>query len=339
MRRFWFFTIIGFLWTAAQGVAAAQPASMPARRKPSIKNTLLNTVQALRAANRSRVKSGYGVAIEKTVSTQVGDVRNPPRRVAFWFSGNECLWKTYNLGMPHKLKLSILVKDGIRVRYFVGRRTLKTHAVGPFTPMVDVRSVERPDRVISLRPHIWTYRYITMISNMWSDNLFFTVWARKKYAAVTKTGPRIKVAINYPPQPKYGFLGGDDRVVFDVTMGGMESRYSEITHDRAIMEKYTNVTRWRHAADFYLPTDRVLEWHGWLHGKYVGSKRTSIRFLKFVVAPVKKSVFRVTNLGIRKGTIVFDNVHRERYYYSPAAAAWMLGREKPSISNHTPGGN
>ena len=72
---------------------------------PAVKDELLNALQALRQAVRSKVVSGYGVAVEKTTDTQwYGhgmSVHYQPQVVKFWFSGNTSLAKEYSLGQVH----------------------------------------------------------------------------------------------------------------------------------------------------------------------------------------------------------------------------------------------
>ena len=363
MRRFWSFTIIGFLWTAAQGVAAAQPASMPARRKPSIKNTLLNTVQALRAATRSRVKSGYGVAVERTTNIfygSHGDVgpKYAPQRVKFWFSGNECLWKAYSLGKPQKLRSSTLIRNGLVIRYFRGHGHVRRHSFGQFSPNVNIDSA-KVDRTLSLpqgRPMIWTYRHITAISPIGEDrhdwkyfalarNMYVPFpHAPKPVTTVKKSGSLITVEFSWPTDPST--FRNTRTTVFDISAGGMVVRWKALAdslcgpHLRNRDRGFDAIkTTWRRAGNYYFPETQTRETHWWFDGKNNRFARTRIRFLKFVVAPVKNSVFRVTNMNILEGATVFDNVHRSQYWYSPANAARMLGQEKPATTKPPSGGN
>ena len=343
------------------------PASMPARGKSSMKNTLLNALQALRAANRSRVKSGYGVAKVKTtfISNPFHENRPLPRRVEFWFSNNRCFWKAYSRSTPHRLLGSTLIRNGLVIRFYRGRGPARYYnsgkfSFGQFSPSVGIEPVDTYQSWTTTngdgRPLFWTYSHLTEIGpHPWErpERAFFlSDWPpqplglTKPFSTVRKSGHLIKVKVISPPNPKVGWFGQKDTALFDILDGGMVKMWrfslSELTgrnKDRSVRQNMMIKTTWRRAGNYYFPKTRTMEIHTWFNGKCTEFARTRIRFVKFVAVPVNKDVFTVKNMHILKGTLVFDNVHRDRYYYSPATAAWMLGREKPSISNHTPGGN
>ena len=346
----------------ACGVAAALPASLPARGKSSMKNTLLNAVRTLRAVTRSQVKSGYGVAEETTNNIRYGGGNAPlqyaPLYVKFWFSGNECLWKAYSLGKPQKLRSTTLIRNGLVIRYFPGHGHVRRHSFGQFSPNVNIDSA-KVDRMSSLtvgRLIFWTYRHITAISPIGEDRHDWKYFpqahsmyvpfphAPKPVITVKKSGSLITVEFSWPTDPST--FRNTRTTVFDISAGGMVVRWKawsdgldgpQLHHRSRGFDAIR--TTWRRAGNCYLPETQTRETHWWLDGKNNRFARTRIRFLKFVVAPVKNSVFRVTNMNILEGATVFDNVHRSQYFYSPAVAARMLGQEKPATTKPASGGH
>lgn len=308
----------------------------------AVKDELLNAVQALRQAVRSKVTSGYGVALEKTTDTQwYGhgmSVHYQPQTVKFWFSGNAGLAKQYSLGHPPVLFQSTRRKDGVRIHFRRYSRGLKLAA-----PQVTVRSGVLMRWTNNLRPHVWTYRVITEISSfMVPDSRFFRIAKRQSAATVKKRGSRIIITFRYPPKPP-NFFGEKCVIVFDLAEGGMVTSFYHMTdeldanHTRMI-EVDTIKTKWRNSNGCWLPLTRTLESHYWVNGKNRGFTRTDIKFVKFVLGPLRNGTLSVTNLEIPYGTFVDDTVHKELYHFTKATAARMLTTARHTSSEQSEAG-
>ena len=320
------------LYLLVGGVIALSTVAL-AWGKPAAKDTLLNAVQALRQAIRSKVESGYGIAEERTTDTQVyargTRVKYQPARVKFWFSGNECLTKQYSLVRPPVLFQSALRKNGVLIHF-------RRYSMGLIlaAPQVTVHSGVLPRMTNDLRPIVWTYQRITEISSvMEPDSRFFLVMARKPAATVKKDGTRIIVTFKYPPDPP-NFFGDKCVIVFDLAAGGMVTSFHHMDDEldanhKRVIEVDTIKTKWGNSKGYWLPLTRTLESHYWENGKDSGFTRTDIRFVKFVVGHVRPGVLSVKKLGIPKGTFVDDTVHRELYHFTSATAARMFGAAAP----------
>lgn len=312
--------------TTASGAAAA-------------KGALLSELQTLRAAARLRVGAGYGIADETLNGVRLRGLAKQPahRRVEFWFSRNRCVWRTCRVGRTQTLLDSTLITGGIRVHYQLGSGIVQPHVFGPSTPIVTVASWSGRRNSFDFSPLLWTYRGMTEISGVLnSDRKAFVDWARNPAVAVTKKGPLVTVAFSSPPQEKVV-------VVFDTMAGGMVTRYcqmdSEVGPDRRESKLViTTRAKWRRVGTYWLPVAQTTGIRTWNNGKASGLARTSIRFLKFVAAPVKEGLFKVPTLEIPPGTPVIDLLHHDQYRYLPADAALMLFREKPAVDGATSGG-
>jgi hypothetical protein len=304
---------------------------------PVVKDELLNALQTLRQAVRSKVASGYGVAVEKTTDTQRYahgmSIHYQPQIVKFWFLGNTSLAKEYSSGHPPMLLQAALRKDGVLVhfrRYSMGLKLV--------VPQVTVQSGVLPHMENDLRPVVWTYRRITEISSvMQPDAQFFPIAERQSAASVKETGRRIIVTFSYPPNLP-SFFGEKVVIVFDMVQGGMVTSYYHMTDEldaakHRVKENDAIATRWRKEGGCWLPASRTLESHYWNSGKYRGFTRTKIKFLKFVPEPLPGGILTVKNLQIPEGTFVDDTVHKELYHFTKATAARMLAARK-----HTPSG-
>ncbi|MCL5946196.1 MAG: hypothetical protein M1472_05005 [Planctomycetes bacterium] len=311
-------------------------------RTPTAKGELLNAVQALRQAVRFKVTSGYGVALEKTTDTQwYGhgmSVHYQPQAVKFWFSGNASLVKEYSLGHPPMLLQAVLRKRGVLVHFRRYSMGLKLAA-----PQVTVQSGVLPHMTNDLRPSVWTYRRITEISSMMQpDAQFFRIAKRQSAATVKKTGRRIVVTFRYPSNLP-NFFGAKAVIVFDLVQGGMVASYYNITDEldaakHRLKEIDTIATKWRKADGCWLPASRTLESHYWVSGKDRGFTRTEIRFVKFVLGPLRNGTLSVTNLEIPYGTFVDDTVHKELYHFTKATAARMLTTARHTSSEQSEAG-
>ena len=305
---------------------------------PVVKDELLNALQALRQAVRSKVTSGYGVAEEKTTDTQVYArgmrVNYQPERVKFWFSGNECLAKHFSVVRPPSLFQSVLRKHGVLVhfrRYSMGMKLA--------APQVTVHPGVLPRGTEGLRPVVWTYKRITEISSSLEPDSQFFIWARKPEATVRKEGGTIIVTFEYPPDPP-NFFGEKCVISFDLACGGMVTDVHHI-YDEAhppghqrIKQINSSRTKWRNFNGCWLPVARTLESRYWVSGKDRGFTRTKIRFVKFVLGPLRSGILSVRKLGIPNGIFVDDTVHKELYHFTEATAGRIFG-----TANHTPRGH
>lgn len=297
-----------------------------------VKDELLNALHALRQAVRSRVVSGWGVAVEKTTDTQwYGHemrVHYQPQTVKFWFSGNASLAKEYSSGHPPVLLQAALRKNGIMAHFRRYNMGLKLAA-----PQVTIIGGVLPHVTNDLRPTVWTYRRISEISSvMQPDAQFFRIAERQSAATVKNTGRRIIVTFRYPPNPP-SFFGAKAVIVFDMMRGGMVASYYNMTDElnaarHRLKEIDTITTRWRKVGGCWVPVSRTLESHYWVSGKDRGFTRTNISFVKFVLGPLRNDILSASNLGIPNGTFVDDTVHKELYHFTEAAASRIFGTAK-----------
>ncbi len=308
---------------------------------PAVKDELPSALQALRQAVRSKVVSGYGVAVEKTTDTQrYGhgmSVHYQPQAVKFWFSGNASLAKEYSLDHPPILLQAALRKDGVLVHFRRYSMGLKLAA-----PQVTVKSGVSPRMTNDLRPSVWTYRRITEISSVLEpDSRFFSVIVRQPAATVSRRGAKIVVTFKYQPKPP-NFFGDRCVIVFDTAQGGMVTSFYHLDDEldaakHRVKEIDTIATRWRKADGCWLPASRTVESHYWNTGKDRGFTRTKIDFVKFVPGPLRRGILTVTNLQIPEGTFVDDTVRKQLYHFTKATAARVLAAPQRTPSGQ-PGG-